>query len=55
MEHWVNLRFILYKNKGIDNPSENADMSNEKGNVRVIIDKNIISNMPRLKLMVFIK
>ena len=54
MEHWVNLRFILYKNKGIDNPSENADMSNEKGSVGNIFSY-IIANMPRLKLMVLEK
>jgi hypothetical protein len=29
-EHWINLGFILYKNKKLDNSSENADMSNEK-------------------------
>jgi hypothetical protein len=32
-ERWVNLRFILFKNKKLDNPSENADMSNEKGKI----------------------
>jgi len=29
-EHWMNRRFILYKIKKPDNPSDNADMSNEK-------------------------
>ena len=44
MERWVNLRYILYKNiyTRIDNPSENADMSNEKGS---------LLDIPRLKLM----
>jgi len=30
-ERWVNLRLILFKNNIIGNPSDNADMSNEKG------------------------
>jgi len=41
-EHWINLRIVLFKIKKLDNPSENADMSNEK-------DKS------RLKLMVYIE
>jgi hypothetical protein len=42
-EHWINLRFILYKIKKLDNPSDNADMSNEK------------EQIARLKLMVYPK
>lgn len=30
-EQWVNLKFTLNKNKEYENSSENADMSNEKG------------------------
>jgi hypothetical protein len=39
-EHWIHLRFYLFKIKK-DNPSENADISNEK------------EYLARLKLMVF--
>jgi hypothetical protein len=42
-EHWINLRFVLYKIKKLDNPSDNADMSNEK------------EKIARLKLMEFNK
>ena len=32
-EHWINLRFVLFKNKILDNSSDNADMSSEKDNL----------------------
>ena len=48
-ERWVNMRCNLIKLTDKDNPSDNADMSNEKGGIR-----NIFFT-PRLKLMEFYK
>jgi len=33
VERWVNLRFFSLIDQKLDNPSDNADMSNEKGDV----------------------
>ena len=44
-ERWVNFRFFFKENIWINNSSDNGDMSNEKGGIR----------LPRLKLMDFIK
>jgi hypothetical protein len=33
VERWVNLRFFSLKDWLLDSPSDNADMSNEKGDV----------------------
>ena len=33
VERWGNLRFFSLRDQVLDNPSDNADMSNEKGDV----------------------
>ena len=58
-EHWINHWFILYKNKKLDNSSENADMSNEKEikncspKAYGIVEKNLRSLRLKLKQTFF--
>jgi hypothetical protein len=42
VEHWENLRFLSLIDIKLDNPSDDADMSNEKGYVYIKIVYYII-------------
>jgi hypothetical protein len=50
VEHWENLRFLSLIDIKLDNPSDNADMSNEKGNVYIKIICYIITNYSKENL-----